>query len=166
MTDNNLVIPARRGFDWFLLKFDGNDNLNDLDVSRKLGYLVNHDGTVLDRGIFSHDIARCDFPSLFEAAVVHGEAYGELKLKYVEIFAQRIDFVFCLVHNIETTFRVGAPLVGTSGEFQIHENASQYVTVEWNNGRVIKADRTYVHVQQIFDNKVQKITVPEEKEAK
>lgn len=123
------------------LRFPYNPGIDELTLGRKLGYLANHDGMVYDQDIFSHNIARCDFPELFDA-VLDGKLYKEtFELVGLELKKHRIDFVFCLIENTKKTFRIGLPLIGTFGEIQLIEADAQVVDIEWNDGTIVKAER-------------------------
>ena len=135
MTENLVILGV---LDQFSLKFIRDGNLDKLKIGRKLGYLANHDGTV-EQDIFSCTQRRY-FPELFDAALLN-ETYDGLRLKYMEIFRRRIDFIFSLMGDERRTFRVSVPLERTSGEFQVHEGRTRFVTVKWEDGAVTEARR-------------------------
>lgn len=153
----NMVILGK--FDCFSIKMKSKPELDYLDTGRKLAYLVNHDGAVIDRDIFCYNIYRSDFPEIFDSLLVNMLAFG-FRLKYVELFKGRIDFVVCLDEDAEKTFRIGVPIGGTSGGFQIREGKMRFVTVEWDDGVITKAKR---NVCQGVMSASYDIEVPDEK---
>lgn len=137
-------------FDCFSISFPYDEELDDLTSPRKLAYLANQDGMVFDSDIFYY-IARCDFPELFDSMFEEPGWAGTLDLKRLLIHRHQIDFIFCLTKDKDKEFRIGIPLEGTSGHFQVYEGDGRYVNVTWGDGAITMAYRLVNGVSTMLD---------------
>jgi len=117
--------------------FCDGDRMNALPLHQKLGYMANSERANVGSDVFSYDIARCDFPELFEK-ILKNERYHDLALDDMEVFPEQL--VFILATEDRAKARLEIPLKGTSGKFQVNKGDYKFAVVEWKNGKVESFD--------------------------
>lgn len=126
-------------FDKITVNFIGKDDMDDLSVSKKLGFMANYGSANVGNGIFGH-LARRDFPDLFEKALA-GESYNGMSLEDLVIHVTHIQF--CFKMDKECVYKVDVPLNDTSGELQVSKSSVRFAIVEWRDGKVRRYDKIF-----------------------